>query len=233
MNHNQNTDRIQISLYANGLHSLDRATDSFEKYISLQDDILLRDAVIFLHHAVELLLKQVLVNHSEYLIFEDLRDATKKQRKAEELGIAVFFLERSPRTVSFLEAVNRVQAFIKPQGLSNRLVGDLEKPNLVRNQLEHYAIDADREEIIQLFSSIRKPLLDFFEESIPEVKFQATSERLRKAVNTPAKAHNKLEWEVYNTLLTFNNQEIPGGLFNREGSIILPKFANVQLQPRI
>jgi hypothetical protein len=55
---------------------------------------------MYVHHGVELLMKQILVQHSEYLLFDDLGDATlKKQKQANKEQTGVFQLEKPPRTV--------------------------------------------------------------------------------------------------------------------------------------
>jgi hypothetical protein len=45
---------------------------------------------------------------------------------------------------SYEVAIERVEAFLNPQELSKTLRDQLDELNRVRNQLEHYAIDADR-----------------------------------------------------------------------------------------
>jgi len=161
--------RFAISLAENGLHSLDRAASAFEQFNSTGTEILLKDAIMFLHHGVELLMKQILVNHSEYLVFENLQDASRKQMRADELGLAVLFLENPPRTVTFLEAIDRVRAFVRPPELTDYLVADLGKLNRLRNQLEHYAIDVDAKEIAKLIASIHSQLMALFEAQLPGI----------------------------------------------------------------
>ena len=47
--------RFNINLLENGVHSLWRGIESFEEYGTTQEKMLLKDALMFLHHDVELL----------------------------------------------------------------------------------------------------------------------------------------------------------------------------------
>jgi hypothetical protein len=85
-----------MSLRENGLHSFGRGLKSYDEYLSSHNPILLKDTIIFLHHGIELLMKQILVQHSEYLIFDDLDIASKKQIDADRRGINVFDLDQPP-----------------------------------------------------------------------------------------------------------------------------------------
>jgi hypothetical protein len=82
-------DKFQISLRENGEHAFKRSLESYREYEKTNDQMLLKDTIMFLHQSVELLTKQMLVNHSPYLIFEDLRDIPKKQKEANNPHSAV------------------------------------------------------------------------------------------------------------------------------------------------
>ena len=231
------SDTFKISLRENGVHSLWRGIESFEEYDRTQDKMLLKDAIMFLHHGVELLMKEVLVKHSPFLIFEDLRDASKKQKRADDLGVGIFFLEKPPRTVTFEEAINRVNAFIRPSELTDNLQTSLADLNRLRNQLEHYAIEADKEDITQLLADIRDPLLELFETQIGGIKRLQTPKVIQAwdKVQDSAKFYSEFEKEVFEVVKLFNGQKVPGRLFNTDGEFTLPAFervlANVMVTP--
>src|SRR5436190_6878664 len=138
--------KFKISLRENGEHSFKRSLESYKEYERTNDQMLLKDTIMFLHQSVELLTKQMLVNHSPYLIFEDLRDIPKKQKEANKQGIGIFYLDKPPRSVTYEVAIDRVEAFLNPPELDDNLKENLDKLNRLRNQLEHYEIDADRDE---------------------------------------------------------------------------------------
>ena len=59
-------------------------------------------------------MKEMLAQHSPYLIFEELRDIPKKQKEANKHGIGIFFIDKPPRSVTYEVAIERVAAFLSP-----------------------------------------------------------------------------------------------------------------------
>ena len=223
--------KFKISLKENGVHSLWRGIESFENYGKNQDAFLLKDAIMFFHHGIELLMKEVLIKNSQFLIFEDLKDASKKQKQADNSGVGIFFLSKPPKTVTYEEAINRVESFIKPIELTDNLRNNLSELNRLRNQLEHYAIDEDSEEVTKLLAKIHKPLLTLFEAQIGGIKKKLprkTAQAWNK-IHKDATFYSKLEEEVFKVVSQFNGQKIPGELLGIEGSFTLPSFDQVLL----
>jgi hypothetical protein len=101
------------------------------------------------------------VKQNEFLIFEDLKGVAKKKKEADRQSIGIFDLEQPPKTITCEEAVERVQAFAPRTNVDAGLVQNLRKLNRLRNQLEHYAIAADEEEVTKILS----PLKDDFTEA--------------------------------------------------------------------
>lgn len=223
--------KFKISLKENGVHSFIRGIEVFREYSDSLDDLLLKDSIQFLHHGIELLLKQLLVNHNEFLIFEDIKNLHKKQKQADEKGVELFRLDSPPKTISYSQAVERVGVFIKPPEFTKKLEGMLSRLNKLRNQIEHYELEADKEEIFRLFDVIHKPLIDLFDARIGGIRGQveelvsATSKDLASDI---AKL-NELDQEVQKVMCQFSNQVVPGQLFQKKGSITLPHFKNVDL----
>lgn len=72
--------KITLSLKENGLHSLERGLSIFKSFEQTENIFLLKEAIMFLHHGIELLMKQTLVeNSSEVLIFSDIDNETVKK----------------------------------------------------------------------------------------------------------------------------------------------------------
>ncbi len=138
--------------------------------------MLLKDAIMFLHHGIELLMKEILVCHSPYLIFEELKDLPRKQKLADKQGISIFSIDKPPRTVTYEVACERVEAFIKSAELNDKLLGNLEELNRLRNKLEHHEIEADRQEVEELLLAIHDPLLRLFEAHIGKLNQLQTSQ---------------------------------------------------------
>jgi hypothetical protein len=228
-------DKFTISLRENGLHSLWRGIELYGIFDKAQDKLILKDAIIFLHHGVELLMKEILVKTSPFLIFEDLRDAAAKQKRADESGLGIFFIDKPPKTVTYEEAIKRVSAFIKPKELNDDLQADLDKLNCIRNQLEHYAIDVDKEDVVRLLAALQGSLLQLFENSLGGVlKNQPVKvSQVWEAVQDSNKQYFELENRVINLVHRFNGQRVPGFLFNFDGEFTLPMFQNVLMDHRV
>lgn len=218
-----------ISLKENGLYSLGHGIRLYRRYLRTRDKMELRNAIMFLHHGVELLMKEILVSRSEYLIFEDLQDVTRKQKKADSLRTGIFLLDKPPRTVTYLDAVARVEAFVKPPELNQKLIADLEKLNRVRNQLEHYGIEVDLDDVTKLLASLHEPLLDLFEAQIGGVKDTepARVKKAWRAVEDRAHLEARAEEQVAALMERFAGQIVPGSLFGRGGEMTLPVFRKV------
>ena len=73
-------EKLEISLWENGLHSLWRGLACYAEYRETNDRMLVKDAIMFLHHGIELLMKEILVRHSPYLAYE--HDAGKNRTYA-------------------------------------------------------------------------------------------------------------------------------------------------------
>lgn len=169
-------DEFRITLLENGIHSLERGFESVDKYLRKEEDeFLLKEAILFIHHGIELLLKQLLVQESRFLIFSDLGSVVRRQREANQKGVDIFGLEKPPHTISYPEAIERVDAFLDVPELTHQLQRDLRELNQLRNRLEHYAIKTDKVKTVRLLSKIRVPLLRLFEAQIPEFSARAKS----------------------------------------------------------
>jgi len=161
--------KLKLTLKENGLHSLEKGLKVFSQFEKTDnDDLLLKDSIMFLHHGIELLMKQVLLEkNSEILIYSDISNETvKKVIKAKKDNISVFNLDKPVHTATYTEVIERVFAFINNPELPENLRTWLGDFNKIRNQIEHYAIDREEEELKKLIQKIRKPLIDFFDASI-------------------------------------------------------------------
>lgn len=116
--------------------------------------------------------------------------------------LGIFFLGRPPKTVTYDEAIKRVSAFIKPPELTDNLQADLNSLNQFRNQLEHYAIEANKEDVIQLLAELCEPLLELFENQLGQVKKQQPTKVTQAwaKVQKLAETHNELEKEVFEVI---------------------------------
>ncbi len=162
--------KITFTLKENGLHSLERGLTTFKEFEQTEEMFLLKEAIMFLHHGIELLMKQTLVeNIGEVLIFSDIDNETvKKVIKANKEGKSVFNLPKPIHTATYEQVLDRVQAFVITHELPENLRSWLSELNTLRNQIEHYAIDKEVDDVKDKIVKIRKPLLSFFEKTIKD-----------------------------------------------------------------
>jgi hypothetical protein len=125
---------FKISLRENGEHSFKRSLESYKAYESSRELMLLKDTIMFLHQSIELLMKEMLVSHSPYLIFEELKDIPRTQMEANKQGMGIFFIEKPPRSVTYEVAIDRVEAFLNPIELDENLKQNLNRLNRLRNR---------------------------------------------------------------------------------------------------
>jgi len=177
-------------------------------------------------------MKQILVMHSPFLIFEDLSDAGKKQEQADRQGIDIFSLSKPPRTVTYEEAVQRVAAFVRPTELTPELRERLSELTRLRNQVEHYAVEVETEDVLRLLADLREPLLGLFERQLRVRPRQIQNiVQAWQGIQDTAKAYSEAEEEVFRVVKAFKGQTVPGRLLGARGEIALPSFDEVLLNP--
>jgi hypothetical protein len=224
-----------INVRDNGVHSFQRGIDSYKRYAIEKDPMLLKDSIMFLHHGIELLMKAILITQSDYLIFESLKDIAERKRQADRLGVGIFFLDNSPKAVGFEEAINRVDAFFKPPELTKKLRDGLTNLNGLRNQIEHYAIEADESDVERLLGDLHLPLTKLFEARLGKISESLTlpeRETLTTIGELREVAH-RAEIEVIDLMNHFNAQFAPGTLFSSSGDVLLPAFVRIIEQGRV
>lgn len=158
--------KFKISLLDNGVHSFNKGLDEFISYEkdAQKDDFKLKEAIMFFHHGVELLLKQVLIEQrGEYLIFDNIGSETvKKIISAKQKGISVFNLDKPVHTTNYLDVIQRIKAFIDSPELDESLETRLIELNTIRNNIEHYGIDTEKTKVENLLLNLKEPISKFF-----------------------------------------------------------------------
>ncbi|MFN8578197.1 MAG: hypothetical protein U0354_15270 [Candidatus Sericytochromatia bacterium] len=223
--------KFKISLKDNGLHSLEKGLETFKLYEEDKNDFLLKESIMFLHHGIELLMKQVLVEKAgEYLIYSDISDDTvKKVINAKKQSISVFSLPKPPHTATYLEVIGRIRAFVDKPNMEESLETRLKDLNNTRNNIEHYAIDDEKEKIENLIRGIKTPLIKFLELGINGFKKDNSPNVKNKweDVNQTISEYQRIENEVYQLIQNFDGQMIDGKLLGTSGNIKLPKFSKI------
>ena len=184
---------MEFSLFDNGVDSLKKANDSIKRFEELHQEYAyhhLKDSIIFLNHAIEILFKYMLSNRHEVLLFEDDKKyfAAKEQLFNERKGFApfnpgegfgnnqnllysVFDVAKGKglHTITLMEAMNRVQ-YVCEVPVSEDFRGAIEYIKDYRNKIMHHSIKVERLEMDKLISEIKftyQIAVNFFESHIP------------------------------------------------------------------
>jgi hypothetical protein len=178
---------MKFNLLTNGIDSLRACYECLEKLDNLAYGVEhnVKDAIMYLNHANEILFKLVLKNQKEYLMFEDIslymkaKDAMLQQNKSTVLDI-------NPRlkTVNFSEAIKRIE-FLCDIEISRRFKGALEYLNQNRNKLMHFEIELQEEEVWVLIEKLKichNFSVEFFNKHLDDVNILFETARFEQTV---------------------------------------------------
>jgi hypothetical protein len=231
---------LRIGLHDNSCHSLQRGYELWQQGNATRDGWLLKEAVFWIHHGIELVLKQLLVQSNEYLVFEKVDDAVKKlaqlRRQANMSNARVLDLfdqnEGGIVAVSFHNLIQRAALMINIAELSEGmpLRSNIDELTRFRNKIVHFSIEMDVNHIASLLSDILDPLLDllsreihdtnFINNCIPDIRRRAQPVRDQSVAYEQETIHRLLR-----LIRGFNGQRVKGELFGLDGEFLLPVFS--------
>lgn len=184
---------MEFSLYDNGLDSFKKAKRSIDEFERLHQEFAyhhLKDSIIFLNHAIEILFKYLLYKKHEVLLFKNTEHyfAAKEQLYNERKKYApnlpgegfgqkrnnlhsVFDVEKGKKlkTITLIEALERVK-YIYETTISEDLEGAVRYLNDYRNMITHHSISIDSSEADILISNIKftyQNSIVFFDKHLP------------------------------------------------------------------
>lgn len=171
---------MKLNFLSSGIDSLKKGFENLYKYESINHSnssyktkekrfYFLKDSILFIQHGVEILFKNILSQHSEYLIFSQIDSNVKKallQKKHRNLN-SVFQsdLKNKIHTVTFLESIERLKIIPDVEiskSLENRLV-ELES---YRNIIMHSEPYLNESEINKTLDGLSDDLDIFFMKNI-------------------------------------------------------------------
>ncbi|WP_339888504.1 hypothetical protein [uncultured Flavobacterium sp.] len=129
----------------------------------------LKDAILFIQHGIEILVKSIIQNHSEYLIFSQIDSNVKaaiRQKNEQKLN-SVFEsdLKHKIHTVTFLESIERLK-IIPNVKISKELEKRLKELESYRNIIMHSEPHLNEYDINETFDGLSDELDLFFSQSI-------------------------------------------------------------------
>lgn len=236
----------KIGLLDNACHSLERGYEMFNKGRKNKDALALKEAIIWIHHGIELSIKQLLVQSNEYLIFENVDEAIRKLahlRRQPNMGNAqvldLFDSGEGIYTVGFGKLVDRAAIMLNIPELNQgaQLREKIDDLTSYRNKTVHFTIEVKVDEVVSLLAGLAEPFLillerevknkDFIKQCIPTIKKHA-----KPVSNAHLQRYQEIEKRIRTLLGKFNEQTVPGKLFSAYDEVILPHFKSIEKQQR-
>lgn len=189
-----------FTLVENGTDSIKKAQACIKKIDGLVKgvDHTLKDAVIFLNHGIEILLKVMLAETDASLMFLDKKAYKEaKVKMLNENKKNVFEVNPKLKTVSTLTALKRLKNSCKVE-VDHEMKRAIEKLNETRNKIMHFDLTLDEQEFskkIRDLDSCLKAVNVFFAKHIKsyniyitEARFEFTKEDEREHYEAWAEA---------------------------------------------
>lgn len=166
---------MKINLLENGLDSLRKGFEHLKNYEEMyllensghERYLVLKDAVLAIHHGIEILFKEVLIQDNELLVFSEidkkLKNAfvVKRQRNLDSL----FEADQLLHTVTFQEAIDRVQKICGHE-INKNFMAKLDKLQEYRNQITHSEVSIDEIQLNSVFEGLVDEIDTFFSNAI-------------------------------------------------------------------
>ncbi|MEC4565410.1 hypothetical protein L8C07_05585 [Paenibacillus sp. CMAA1739] len=156
---------MKYGLLENGIDSLKQAYTCIEKLdVGLHEgtEHNLKDAILSLNHAIEILFKMILKNEKEYLIFSDIgKYMAAKSQMIKQGKQNVFEVGHDLKTVSLMDSVKRLE-LLCDIAIPDVLKGAIDDFNKTRNKLMHYELELSEEEV----NTTTRNLKGFYEEAV-------------------------------------------------------------------
>jgi len=227
------TQKVKITLIENGIHSFTRGLYYINEYKVSEDQYDLRDAILFLHNGVELLLKDVLKRENEFLLFENFKNSIDKKLESIRTGIDIFELADAPHTAKFSTILKRIND-MEPNGMDYRLDDSLNKLTKIRNQIQHYGIKIKLNEITNLFENLLPLFIAFIKPKLKpndRRKIQTIFTESQKVFESDLTKKSEIEFInlLSKYLVLFSEIKFPGKLFSSQKDIVFPKFTEINM----
>ena len=185
---------MKLNYIQNGLDSLQKGYKNLIEYENLtfsenidNNDIrffYLKDAILFIHHGIEILIKKILHNHNELLLFSQIDSHLKNAIIEKNIkGLNSVFetkLNHKIHTVNFSESLERIK-MIPNLRLSKNLELKFKDLEMYRNIIMHSEPFINEYLIINTFEDKSDQLDVFFESALPhEYKAITNYERFKQ-----------------------------------------------------
>lgn len=166
---------MKISLIENGLDSLKKGFEYLKNYeekflleqYGTDRYFLLKDAILAIHHGIEILFKEVLRRANEFLIFSEINKKLKKAcvQKRQQGLYSLFETDQVLHTVTFRESIDRVEKICGYE-INDKFLKKLIKIEDFRNRITHSEVILDEVEVNQVLEGLVDEIDTFFIKSM-------------------------------------------------------------------
>lgn len=148
---------MKLSLLANGIDSLKASYNSLEDidYLVEGGEHRVKDAILSLNHANEILFKLLLKQKAECLVFVDIKaymNAKEEMRSRDKSN--VFEVKPGLQTIGISEAIKRLELLCDIE-VCSYLKRSLDYLKQKRNQIMHYEINLNEGEFKALITKLK------------------------------------------------------------------------------
>lgn len=155
---------MEYNLIGNAMDSLNEAIYYYKSGKEYKDESRFKYCILLLAHSAELILKEILFNEHEYLLYENIDDVN----------------ENNPQTVGFRNALSRVKKICKINlGAYETYLIELLN---IRNQIQHYKFRISQQQcdkiIIQSFSAIEYIVTEILGKTFNDFGTYITSDQI-------------------------------------------------------
>ena len=172
---------LKIGLLDNSYHSLKRGYEMWSHWHKSEDAWLLKESIIWVHHGIELALKQLLVEKNEFLVFDDIDRAVdrlrilRKNKGMENAGVLdLFDQDDKIMSVGFRNLVERTAITLPVPELAEKepLRLRIDELTKYRNKVVHFSVELDIAAVSNLLSDILDPLLSMLSREVKDINFR-------------------------------------------------------------
>lgn len=213
------TPSLKIGLLENSYHSLKRGYETWNHWKDTQDPWFLKESIIWVHHGIELGLKQLVVQTNEFLIFENVTTAVerlgilRKIRGMENAGVLdLFDHDEKVMSVGFKNLIDRAAVTLNIPELNGNAplrlrINDLTK---YRNKVVHFSVELDIAEVSNLLSEILDPLLEVLEREVKNEDFKSKySPEIRKIARPVQDFMANFRYQIVNDAIKATLNALP------------------------
>lgn len=151
---------MDLTPYNNGVHSLAEGMRCLHQFLeNEQDPYLMKEVVIKVHHGLETLLKDLLFQRNPIFLLVDKTTVSQilEFYKGFYEGKNSYLFDDA-KTITPEETISRIKDLKIISGISGKdyhqLAASFKTLNAVRNQLQHFAIRANPDEIIRVLGNL-------------------------------------------------------------------------------